>query len=68
MKNAWWKGYQMLFAASVFTAAFKKQCQEMKEQEYDKVEKNGVSGQETKGENKSKARKKMRVQKVKKLH
>ena len=48
----------MLFAASVFTAAFKKQCQEMKEQEYDKVEKNGVSGEETKGENKSKGKKK----------
>ena len=30
----------------------------MKEQEYDKVEKNGVSGEETKGENKSKGKKK----------
>ena len=48
----------MLFAASVFTAAFKKQCQKMKEQESDKVEKNGASGEETKGENKSKGKKK----------
>ena len=69
VKNAWRKGYQMLFAASVFTVTFKKQCQEMKEQESDKVEQIAVTGEETKNlKINSKARKKMQVQKVKKLH
>ena len=52
----------MLFAASVITAAFKKQRQELKENESGKVDKKGVTGErknvEKKAEGKKKAEKK----------